>query len=96
VHIKNVSWEKGQDGWRWRWDQLGGGMLDWWELLRLLNELGYCGMFAMEDFRVPNNLAEAITHLKDLREEIRVLLWHMNSCPAVEPVSAPTVQRLAS
>jgi len=77
VHIKNVSWERGEQGWKWRWDGLWHGMVDWPKLFGLLvNEGGYRGMFAMEDFRVPEDADQARLHLLDQREETRFLLWH--------------------
>jgi len=74
VHIKNVSWLREGGAWKWRWDGLRRGMVDWPQLFRLLADAGYRGMFAMEDFRVPQNFDEALVHLRELREETRSLL----------------------
>jgi 3-deoxy-7-phosphoheptulonate synthase len=76
VHIKNVSWLKHADGWKWRWDGLQEGMVEWPHLLCVLAETGYSSMFAMEDFRVPHSFNEALHHLHTLREETRVLFQH--------------------
>ncbi len=79
VHIKNVSWLRDEDSWKWRWDGLQQGMVDWPQLFRLLADADYRGMFAMEDFRVPRNFDEALGHLRKLREETRFLLRHSES-----------------
>jgi len=74
VHIKNVSWLRESDSWKWCWDRLQQGMVNWPQLFCLLSEADYRGMFAMEDFRVPRNFDEALGHLRGLREETRFLL----------------------
>jgi len=74
VHIKNVSWLREADGWKWHWDGLQQGMVDWPQLFRLLAEADYRGMFAVEDFRVPPDFGGALAHLRALREETGVLL----------------------
>ncbi|MGH8615203.1 MAG: TIM barrel protein [Gammaproteobacteria bacterium] len=74
VHIKNVSWLREGDSWKWYWDRLEQGMVDWPQLFCLLADADYRGMFAMEDFRVPRNFDEALAHLWELREETRFLL----------------------
>lgn len=79
VHIKNVSWLREGEGWKWRWDGLQQGMVDWPQLFRLLADVGYRGMFAMEDFRVPRHFDEALAHLRELREETRFLLRQSES-----------------
>lgn len=82
VHIKNVSWRREGEGWKWRWDSLQQGMVDWPQMFRLLADVGYRGMFAMEDFRVPRHFDEALGHLRALREETRSLLRQSESRPA--------------
>jgi sugar phosphate isomerase/epimerase len=79
VHVKNVSWLREADGWRWRWDGLRHGMVDWPHVLSLLAGAGYRGMFAIEDFRVPHDYDEALEHLRELREETRSLLRRCSS-----------------
>jgi sugar phosphate isomerase/epimerase len=82
VHIKNVSWLRKAESWKWRWDALGQGMVDWPHLFGLLSEAGYRGMYAVEDFRAPRNLEQALVHLRDLREETRLLIRQSQSCQA--------------
>jgi sugar phosphate isomerase/epimerase len=73
VHIKNVSWRWDGESWKWHWETLQLGMVDWPQLFRLLAEADYRGMFAMEDFRVPRDFKNALEHLKNLREETRFM-----------------------
>ena len=45
-------------------------MVDWWELVPLLQGVGYQGDYAMEDFLTPNTSKEAaIHHLTEARQE---------------------------
>lgn len=74
VHIKNVAWRWNEDGWKWHWEKLQLGMVDWRQLFGLLIEADYRGTFAMEDFCVPRNFDGALEHLRELREETRFLL----------------------
>lgn len=79
VHIKNVSWLRAGESWKWYWDRLQEGMVDWPQLFCLLVDADYHGMFAMEDFRVPRNFHEALGHLRELREETEFLLRQSES-----------------
>lgn len=55
VHVKNVRWERTADGtWRWRFDELADGALDWRETVSALKDAGYDGYFSFENlYRVP-------------------------------------------
>jgi sugar phosphate isomerase/epimerase len=85
VHVKNVSWRREAGGWRWHWDGLREGMVDWQHLFGLLDAAGYLGMFAVEDFRVPKDFGEALGHLQRLREETRSLLPQQDPGEAAAP-----------
>ncbi|MFC4121648.1 sugar phosphate isomerase/epimerase family protein [Nonomuraea zeae] len=52
VHIKNVAFERPQDGgpWRPRWMPMHDGVLDVPAILRLLEQTGYRGWVSVEDF----------------------------------------------
>lgn len=69
LHIKNVSWEKYDGEWKWRWDKLAQGLVNWPELTNLLNQANYNGMTAMEDFCVPSTFDSALEHISNLRKE---------------------------
>lgn len=50
VHVKNISWDTGPDGqWKWRYDNLERGMVDWPEVLGALKSVGYEGHLSVED-----------------------------------------------
>jgi len=74
VHIKNVSWLREGDDWKWCWDGLQQGMVDWPQVFGLLADADYRGTFAVEDFRVPREFDGALAHLRELREQTRFLL----------------------
>lgn len=70
VHVKNMNWKQTSNGWAWGWAPLNRGMVDWNELISLLQQNGYTGDYAMEDFLVPNADREsAITYLRQARTE---------------------------
>jgi sugar phosphate isomerase/epimerase len=82
VHIKNVSWVRERSEWKWKWDGLANGMVDWSQLLSLLARSGYTGMFALEDFRVPSNFDGAFAHLQRLRQETCSMMCQSGRCEA--------------
>jgi len=50
VHVKNVSWNRAEDvSWRWAFDTLQAGMVDWREVIAALGEAGYDGYLSVED-----------------------------------------------
>jgi sugar phosphate isomerase/epimerase len=79
VHIKNVSWTRDAGIWKWQWDGLQQGMVDWPQVFGLLGAAGYRGMLAMEDFRVPHHFTDALDHLQALRHEASLLLQQSSS-----------------
>ena len=66
LHVKNASWDRGQDDWQWSWSPLEEGLVDWSEIFQLLADYQYRGMVAMEDFRVPGTYGQALEHLRQL------------------------------
>jgi len=54
-------------------------MVDWPQLLQLLDARGYRGMLAMEDFLVPRSYDAALEHLTALRREAALLLGEGSS-----------------
>lgn len=65
VHVKNMNWKLTPKGWAWEWAALNRGMVDWEELVALLEQNHYRGDYAMEDFLVPNtDKASAIAYLR--------------------------------
>jgi len=75
VHVKNVVWKQSEEGWTWCWTSLEQGMIDWAELTSLLNQIGYKGNYAIEDFLVPQEYAKnTIKHIKNLTETLQEMV----------------------
>lgn len=70
VHVKNMNWKLTPEGWAWEWSPLNHGMVDWCELVSLLDQNQYSDDYAMEDFLVPNQDKDsAIAYLSQARAE---------------------------
>jgi sugar phosphate isomerase/epimerase len=67
VHVKNVRWEHlGGGEWRWGFDELADGGLDWAETIAALKRIGYDGYLSFENlYRVP------VTHQGYIAEDLR-------------------------
>lgn len=50
VHAKNVSWVRHAGRWRWEFDAMDRGQVDWREIMPLLRALGYDGYVSFENF----------------------------------------------
>ncbi len=75
VHVKNVVWKPSAEGWTWCWAPLKEGMIDWLELTTLLNQTGYEGDYAIEDFLAPQeNAKNTIKHIKNLTETLQQMV----------------------
>ena len=48
VHVKNIAWRNGSDGWTWRHASLTGGMLAWPDILAALAGAGYRGGYSID------------------------------------------------
>jgi sugar phosphate isomerase/epimerase len=48
VHVKNIAWRNGSDGWAWRHASLTGGMLAWPDILAALAAAGYRGGYSID------------------------------------------------
>lgn len=50
VHVKNASWQR--DGkWRWNWDELESGMVDWEDVMRALSSVKYESYLSNENLK---------------------------------------------
>ena len=80
VHVKNMSWFSGEKGWSWEWSSVTAGMVNWAELICLLQSNQYSGDYAIEDFLVPNNNKQAaIAYLSWVNNEFCEIYEHMNA-----------------
>ncbi|HLP89631.1 MAG TPA: sugar phosphate isomerase/epimerase [Nostocaceae cyanobacterium] len=80
VHVKNMSWFYGEKGWSWEWSALTAGMVNWAELICLLNSLQYSGDYAIEDFLVPKyNKQSAMAYLSWVNDEFSEIYEHISS-----------------
>lgn len=81
VHVKNMIWAYNQSNWSWAWASLMTGMVDWTELLSLLEKNQYQGDYAIEDFLTPrhdkksaiNYLSESKTQFNRLYHSARII-----------------------
>jgi sugar phosphate isomerase/epimerase len=48
VHVKNISWHRDGEGWRWRHASLTGGLLHWPSIVEELSNAGYTGLFSID------------------------------------------------
>jgi sugar phosphate isomerase/epimerase len=54
VHAKNIAWVHENGTWRWVFAAMSEGQVDWTEVMRALDRVGYDGYVSFEDFyRVP-------------------------------------------
>jgi sugar phosphate isomerase/epimerase len=80
VHVKNMSWFSGERGWSWEWSPVTAGMVNWAELICLLERNHYSGDYAIEDFLVPNNNKHsAIAYLSWVGNEFSEIYEHMSA-----------------
>ncbi|MBW4615053.1 MAG: sugar phosphate isomerase/epimerase [Desmonostoc vinosum HA7617-LM4] len=80
VHVKNMSWFAGEQGWSWEWAAVTVGMVNWPELICLLEHNRYLGDYAIEDFLVPNYSKQAaIAYLSWVNEEFSEIYEHMSA-----------------
>lgn len=82
VHVKNTRWERTTDGsWRWRFDELTEGTLDWRQAIRALKTTGYEGYLSFENlYQVPvqhrGHVGEDLTVGSDSVRDIDSRLKH--------------------
>lgn len=80
VHVKNMSWVSSENGWCWQWSSVTEGMVNWAELVCLLENNRYSGDYAIEDFLVPTtSKLAAIAYLSWVRNEFSEIHEHMSA-----------------
>jgi sugar phosphate isomerase/epimerase len=75
VHAKNLSWVREDGAWRWRFDAMDQGQVDWREVMAGLGRVGYDGYVASENFyKVPMRsrgyVGEDLTQREDVYRDI--------------------------
>jgi sugar phosphate isomerase/epimerase len=50
VHAKNIAWVREDGKWRWVFASMEGGQVDWAEVMRALDLVGYSGTISFENF----------------------------------------------
>jgi sugar phosphate isomerase/epimerase len=50
VHAKNIAWVREDGRWRWVFASMSDGQVDWVEVMRALNRVGYDGYVSFENF----------------------------------------------
>jgi sugar phosphate isomerase/epimerase len=75
VHAKNIAWVRENGKWRWVFASLSDGQVDWSEVMRALDLVGYEGYISSENFyRVPMRskgyVGEDLTHHAEAYRDI--------------------------
>jgi sugar phosphate isomerase/epimerase len=72
IHVKNAAWGMRRQEWCWQWSPIQDGMVDWHEMVALLNAISYRADYAIEDFLTPRmDKLRAIEHLAEARTYLR-------------------------
>jgi sugar phosphate isomerase/epimerase len=67
VHVKNIAWRRGDDGWTWGHAPLQTGMVDWPRALAALAAAGYAGALTLD--HLVSDLAADAAELRALLAE---------------------------
>lgn len=91
VHAKNVSWVRENGVWRWRFEAMDRGQVDWREVARVLKKVGYDGWISFENFyKVPmrsrgyvgEDLTQEATAYRDIDDRLAEDVAFMRACLA--------------
>ncbi|MBI3628259.1 MAG: sugar phosphate isomerase/epimerase [Candidatus Rokubacteria bacterium] len=91
VHAKNVSWVRENGVWRWRFEAMDRGQVDWREVARVLKKVGYDGWISFENFyKVPmrsrgyvgEDLTQEATASRDIDDRLAEDVAFMRACLA--------------
>jgi sugar phosphate isomerase/epimerase len=91
VHAKNVSWVRENGVWRWRFEAMDRGQVDWREVARVLKKVGYDGWISFENFyQVPmrsrgyvgEDLTQEATASRDIDDRLAEDLAFIRECLA--------------
>jgi sugar phosphate isomerase/epimerase len=52
VHAKNIAWVRENGTWRWVFASMSDGQVDWAEVMRALDRVGYSGYVSFENFHL--------------------------------------------
>lgn len=91
VHAKNVSWVRENGVWRWRFEAMDRGQVDWRDVARVLKKVGYDGWISFENFyKVPmrsrgyvgEDLTQEATAYRDIDDRLAEDVAFMRACLA--------------
>lgn len=91
VHAKNVSWFRRDGRWRWEFDAMDSGQVDWGEVMPLLRAVGYDGYVSFENFyQVPmrsrgfigEDLTQHLASYRDIDVRLAEDLAYLKRCLA--------------
>lgn len=89
VHAKNASWACENGRWRWRFDDLAAGQVDWHEVMQALRRVGFDGYISNENFfEVPmktrgfvgEDLTVELDRYRDIDERLANDLAYLKGC----------------
>jgi sugar phosphate isomerase/epimerase len=91
VHVKNISWAREEERWRWQFSSLEQGQVNWREIAAALRHVGYDGYFSFENFyQVPmksrgfvgEDLTQNSSEYRNIDERLRQDLAYLQRCIA--------------
>jgi sugar phosphate isomerase/epimerase len=89
VHAKNIAWNRVDGRWRWVFDAMQSGQVDWREVMTALRSVGYDGYVSFENFyKVPmrstgfvgEDLTQIESEYRDIDERLREDLAFIKKC----------------
>jgi len=86
VHVKNVLWKQSDEGMTRCWKSLERGVVDWGELITILDQSGYTGKYAIEDFLTPqNHVKHTIDYIKNFTLTLQKMVErNLNKLPVFQ------------
>ena len=73
VHFKNAGWVKRDGRWTCEWMPMREGIIDWFQVMKALKEVGFDGYLSNEDFSdlpIDVKLKDDLAYLKEIERSI--------------------------
>ncbi len=86
VHVKNILWKQSDESMTRCWKSLERGVVDWGELITILDQSGYTGKYAIEDFLTPqNHVKHTIDYIKNFTLTLQEMVErNLNKLPVFQ------------
>lgn len=96
VHAKNIAWVRESGKWRWVFASMSEGQVDWGEVMRALERVGYDGYISFENFHlvpmrstgyVGEDLTQHAEVFRDIDERLDEDLRYLKGLARPEPAA---------